>query len=196
MSLHVVRAESVQILFHTDWQLLHFSLQSATQNNRANKHPLSARQITCLLSRRMNALCSRWSTTNEWILTSCLCRFFPPRQPQGDRWNAEVSAELHNGYANTSNTSISTSVSSRGAYRQTHNEAGGPWNSLGHRRVHSAPNIMEGMKSKLSSSGSARWRSSALPPWLASDAISPGLREHAIPEGRRFEVRSKEAWCW
>lgn len=162
----------IVILVQILQKLFHAAHRSPQQTHEQNSHP-----------RPHN------STANE--SSCCCCRLWScssQSQPQGDRWNAEVSADFHGGagYPNTN-----TSIKSR-AYRQTTEQPSGPWNSLGHRRVHSAPNIMEGMNTKPSSSGSSRWRSSALP-WLSSDAISPSLREHAIPEGRRFEV-SKRAW--
>lgn len=46
---------------------------------------------------------------------------------------------------------------------------------LSHRRCNSAPNI------------SSSWRGAGLPS-LPSGVLAPDLRDHTIPEGRRFEV--------
>lgn len=100
-------------------------------------------------------------------------------QHAGDEWNAELGANVLPDGRDSYNT--------RGVYgNRLQEEASGPWNSLGHRRVHSAPNIMERM-GELASSSSPRWRSPGMP-WLSSDLLKAGIRDRAIPEGRRYEV--------
>lgn len=104
----------------------------------------------------------------------------PPRQPQGGRWNAEVAAPGGFGEINVGNAHSSNLPAGEDA-------AGGLWNNSmsQHRRCNSAPNIMEGITA--GSRGSSNWRNAGLP-CLSSVVPAPGLRDHAIPEGRRFEV--------
>lgn len=98
-----------------------------------------------------------------------------------DHWKAEI-------VANTLAENCD-SYNNHDDYEQLgHDEAGGSWNTLRHRRVHSAPNIMEYMSRDLSSPSSSQ-RHDPGPPWLASEFLKAGIRDSAIPEGRRFEVR-------
>lgn len=66
------------------------------------------------------------------------------------------------------------------------------WKSLSqHRRCNSAPNMLTAGESCSSSSAAgsravSNWRNKS---GFSSGAPAPGLRDHAIPEGRRFEVK-------
>lgn len=100
-------------------------------------------------------------------------------QGGGDQWNAEVVANA---------VPESYGAGNNHALRPSAGEVGGAWNSLRHRRVHSAPNIMAGMTEEHSDGTRLpRWRGAGLP-CPSSDVLPASLREHAIPEGRRFEV--------
>lgn len=93
--------------------------------------------------------------------TGLLCSF--PALPQGDRWGfCDVSMS-------GTPTSHTYNVSSSG---EDFERGGGQWNNnsmLSHRRCSSAP-----MLGNL--------------PSLPSGALAPDLRDHTIPEGRRFEA--------
>lgn len=95
----------------------------------------------------------------------------PPVLPQGDRWGfGEVGA----GGTPASHT-YNNVVSSAG------DERAGQWSNntmLSHRRCNSAPNI------------SSSWRGASLPS-LPSGVLAPDLRDHTIPEGRRFEASTQ-----
>lgn len=70
-------------------------------------------------------------------------------------------------------------VSSAAAAAGEDFERAGQWNNnslLSHRRCNSAPNI------------SSSWRGAGLPSLPSSGVLAPDLRDHTIPEGRRFEA--------
>lgn len=97
-------------------------------------------------------------------------------QAQSDSWKSEIVADaLPENYGGESS-----------AYRMPCEAPSGSWSSLGHRRVHSAPNIMAGIEAP--PQAGTRWRGDSVP-WHAPDVLTRNLRDHAIPEGRRFEVR-------
>lgn len=99
----------------------------------------------------------------------------------GDRKSAK--ANVSGGFGEVA-TGISTT-----SHTREHESVGGAatssaWNnsmSLSHRRCNSAPNI--------SSISSSSWRGAAGLPCPSSGTVAPDLRDHTIPEGRRFEVR-------
>lgn len=94
----------------------------------------------------------------------------PPTLPQGDRWGF--------GEASMSGTPTSHTYNAAGSSASGEEiERPVQWNNsmLSHRRCNSAPNI------------SSSWRSASLPS-LPSGVLAPDLRDHTIPEGRRFEA--------
>lgn len=73
-------------------------------------------------------------------------------------------------------------------------EAGGSWNSLGHRRVHSAPNIMERMGELSGSAASRVGDLGLLMP--CSDLLEPDVVDRTIPGGRRYQVSCVSRAVW
>lgn len=93
-----------------------------------------------------------------------------------DKWNAELAVNIPPDKTGSHDHPL-------GRPRE---EAGLLWNSLGHRRVHSAPNIMERM-GEVSSSGSCRWGDPGLL-LPSSDQSEAGIRDQFFPENRRYQV--------
>ncbi|CAM9945579.1 unnamed protein product, partial [Scytosiphon promiscuus] len=100
--------------------------------------------------------------------------------PQGGQWNTEIAAPGGFGEINVGSAQSGNLPAGEDA-------AGGSWNNSmsQHRRCNSAPNIMEGITA--GARGSSNWRNAGLP-CMSSVVPAPGLRDHAIPEGRRFEA--------
>lgn len=112
------------------------------------------------------------------IWRPCFARVPPVRlQHLGDRWNAEF----------ITNSLPDEAVQADISYgNEALEDVGGSWNTLGHRRVHSAPNIMERM-GELSGPASSRWGESGSP-MPPSDVRKTSIHDHVIPEGRRYQV--------
>lgn len=116
-------------------------------------------------------------------------------QATGNQWNADFTPNALSD--NPGSCNIATYEQSHDQSFQEEGHDHVSWNnSLGHRRVHSAPNIMEHMSRDCPGLSSPRWRDPSLPlPWLSSDLLKAGIRESAIPEGRRFEVNICTGSC-
>lgn len=140
--------------------------------------PLHFNSVTSIQSRFFSrlALLSSQQQLSAHFLWGCVrCPKFvspPSLLPQGNR-NAEVTA-VPGGFGEVTISSTSHAHESLAAGGWSNNS------TLSHRRCNSAPNI--------SSISLSSWRGAGLP-CLSSGVLAPGLRDHTIPEGRRFEVR-------
>ncbi|CAM9370992.1 unnamed protein product [Ectocarpus fasciculatus] len=129
-------------------------------------------------------------------------RPFPEEEQEGSSHvtrsssSSSSSSSSHGGGFGQINSSSRTYNNSHNNNLPSEGETIAAWKSLSqHRRCNSAPNMLTAGESSSSSSAagsravSSSWRNkSGAPPCLSSGAPAPGLRDHAIPEGRRFEA--------
>lgn len=125
-----------------------------------------------------------------WTCNPCLwARFSPPLSVSQQHFTDERNPEL-----------VSNAMQIQGGYgddpywQVLSEEAGGSWNSLGHRRVHSAPNIMERMGELSGPAASRVGDLGLLMP--CSDLLEPDVVDRTIPEGRRYQVSCVSRAVW